>query len=121
MKKIVFLILVIAFTGCKKNQLDGNLTIKGKAVHHSIKIPYCTIFVKFNATEFPGADTTKYDAKFKADAGGNYLIKCYPGSYFLYGVGLDFVDNKEVIVRGGVPVKMRRNETRNIDVPVFEE
>ena len=122
MKKIIVLLGIftfIAISACKKNQLDGNSTIKGKVIHHSKLIPNATVFIKFKATEFPGRDSTVYDAKVKADAEGNYSIKCYKGNYYLYAVGYD--DQIFQNVFGGSPVHIRNSETVNIDLAVTED
>lgn len=119
MKKALFLIAASSLLlSCKKNQLGGTSTIKGIVAHHSRAIPNSRVFIKFNAKEFPGEDTTVYDAKVTADAGGNYSIKCYKGDYYLYGFGYDDLIKQNV--SGGVPVHVRRNEQVNSDVPVTE-
>lgn len=118
---VLFALVIFLFiTGCKKNQLGGNSTIKGKVAHHSKPIPYATVFIKFNSKDFPGTDTTKYDDKVRADANGEYSIKCYKGNYYLYGYGQDYAINPPLVV-GGVPVKIRKGEEVNIDVAVTED
>jgi len=123
MKKVAFInfILLLTFFGCKKNQLDGKSTIQGNIKHHAKIIANATVFIKFNATELPGTDTTLYDAKVRADASGNYTIKCYKGKYFLYGYGYDNqVTSNNGRVTGGSAVKMRNNENATIDLAVTE-
>lgn len=111
--------MTIVFFSCKKNELDGKSTIKGKVVHHSKAISYATVFIKFNSKEFPGSDTTLYDAKVKADIDGNYLIKCYKGDYFLFGYGMDYAVSPPRVI-GGIPVKIRNNETVEADIAITE-
>jgi hypothetical protein len=98
--------------------LGGKSVIKGTVLHHSRFIANSRVFIKFNAKEFPGTDTTKYDAKVFADAAGNYSIKCYKGDYYLFGFGFD--DQLSLNVKGGVGVHIRNNESISIDVPVTE-
>jgi hypothetical protein len=98
--------------------LGGSSTIKGVVAHHGKEIPNARVFVKFNAKEFPGSDTTKYDAKVKADANGNYIIKCYKGNYYLYGFGFD--KGVPGSVSGGIPVNVRINEVIETVVAVTE-
>lgn len=125
MKKIVLLaftiFITIFFLACKKNQLDGKHTVKGNVAHHSKAIPNATVFIKFNAKEFPGEDTTLYDAKVRADADGNYSFKCYRGDYYLYGFGYDYDILAPYYVVGGTPVKVRSKKTVNVDVAVTED
>ena len=78
------IISFLLFISCKKNELGGKSTITGKVTHHSKSIANATIFIKFNAENFPGADTTLYDDKVRCDADGIFSIKCYKGNYFLY-------------------------------------
>lgn len=120
MKKILYVILACSlFISCKKNQLGGNAEIKGKVIHHAKAIPDAAIYVKFNATEFPGVDVTKYDHQLKADSEGNYSLEMYKGDYYLYAIGFDHSIGKQV--DGGVPVKVRPKEKITADIAVTEQ
>jgi hypothetical protein len=124
MKKIILfstLVFFGIFLSCKKNQLGGKSTISGKVMHHSKVIANAAVFIKFKATEFPGADTTLYDAKVRADGNGNYSIKCYKGDYYLYGFGFDYAIPAPYHVVGGLHVNIRNNENVNTDVAVTEQ
>lgn len=121
MKRILFvgILGILFFLGaCKKNQLGGKSEISGRVTHHSKVIPNSTVYIKFNAKEFPGADVSKYDSQFKTDADGKYTFKCYKGDYYLYGIGYD--PGVPGNVSGGVPVHIRNNEKVDMDVPVTE-
>lgn len=123
MKNLFFIVVLFLapFFGCKKNELGGKSTIKGNIKHHAKIIANATVFIKFNATELPGTDTTLYDAKVRADATGNYIIKCYKGKYFLYGYGYDNqVTTNNGRVTGGSPVSVRNNENITIDLAITE-
>lgn len=109
------------FFSCKKDQLGGKSTIKGAVKHHVKLIGNATVFIKFNAKDFPGADTTVYNAKVRADANGNYSINCYKGNYYLYAIGYDQDVIAPHIVSGGTPVNIRNNETVDIDLAVTEQ
>lgn len=115
---ILLLITVSASYSCKRNQLNGNSEIKGIVAHHGRFIANARVFIKFNATELPGTDTLKFDVRVPANNAGEYVIKCYPGDYFLYGYGFD--DQTGQKVAGGIHVKVRFNETVKTDVPVTE-
>ncbi|WP_317897554.1 hypothetical protein [Aurantibacillus circumpalustris] len=125
MKKIVLvgllLSLSVAFFSCKKNQLGGSHTIKGKVAHHSKAIANASVFIKFDAKNFPGDDTTTYDDKVRADAEGNFSIKCYKGDYFLYGFGYDYDILPPYIVVGGTPVHVGSESTIEVNVAVTED
>ena len=118
-KQIFILIaLVLLFGNCKKNQLGGTSQITGTVMHHSRFIPNARVFIKFNAQDFPGTDTTKYDAKVMADDKGNYVVKCYQGNYYLYAFAYDVYFLKNV--SGGIPVKIRKSENLSLDIAVTE-
>ncbi len=121
-RNILLLPLLLAFFSfsCKKNQLGGKSTISGTVSHHSKIIPYATVFIKYNAKEFPGKDTTVYDAKVRADAAGKYSLKCYKGDYYLYGYGYDYDIQPPYTVVGGVPAHIRQRENLTINVAVTE-
>ena len=124
MKKLILfgsLLTCMFLVSCKKNQLGGKSTVSGKVAHHSKAIAYASVFIKFNAKEFPGEDTTVYDDKVRADAEGNYSFKCYKGDYFLYGFGYDYAIAFPYHVKGGVHVHMRNNEKEVTDVAVTED
>jgi len=122
-KAILLSILFISvfFLSCKKNELGGKSTIKGKVAHHSKAIANAMVFIKFRAKEFPGSDTALYDAKVRADASGNYSFKVYKGDYYLYGYGYDYSILSPFLVVGGAPVHLRNHEDLDVDVAVTED
>src|SRR4051812_35249332 len=88
--KITLIIcLTLSFAACKKNQLGGKATLKGVVAHHGKAIPNAVVYIKFNTSEFPGDEGESYDTSVEADAGGNYSINFYKGTYYIYAVGLD--------------------------------
>jgi hypothetical protein len=115
---VVLVFMMLVGSGCKKNQAGGSSSIKGTVAHHGLAIPYSRVFIKFNATEFPGADTTKYDVKIATAADGSYSVTLYQGSYYIYGYGYDATVKS--VVAGGVPYKLRKNEEKKLEVPVTE-
>ncbi len=123
MKTILFLLISVSivFGACKKNELGGKSSIKGKVVHHSKAIPNAIVYIKFDSKESAGSDVSKYDTKVTADVNGNYEIpSLYKGDYYLYAVGEDFAIPPPYIVNGGIPVSLRTKESIGIDVPVTE-
>ena len=112
---VVFLI----FAGCKKNQAGGDSEISGVVAHHSQTIPNATVYIKYNAKEFPGKDSSVYDTSVKCDAEGFYTFKCYKGDYYLYATGLDKSSPPDY-VKGGAPVSIRKNEKVRADLAVTE-
>lgn len=123
LKYIVIVIFALSFFGCKKNQLGGKSNIKGKVLHHDAAIPYAKIYIKYNATEFPGTDVSLYDATMDADHNGNFLVeKIYHGKYYFYAVGVDpALGTTNNIVKGGVALKVKMlKEITGFEIPVVE-
>ncbi len=119
-KYILLVVCALAFFGCKKNQLGGKSNIKGKVMHHDTPIPFARVYIKFNASEFPGADVGVYNTFIDADHNGNFLIeKIYHGQYYFYAVGTDATISQTV--KGGIPLKVKMlKEITGFEVPVTE-
>lgn len=124
MKKTLFLsfitLICFSFLACKKNQTGGNASVKGVVRHHGKAIPDAYVYVKFNATEFPGDDYKLYDTYVQTDANGNYSIPLYKGSYYLYSKGYDIEIPSPYIVSGGLSISVRNKENLSRDIAVTE-
>ena len=66
----------ILLMGCKKDdEIEaGTVTLDVHVHHHHVPIPNAKIFVKNGTQQFPGQDTTQYDASYTTDANGYYKI-----------------------------------------------
>lgn len=117
----VLLLSFIAIFGCKKNQTGGNAVVSGTVVHHTKAIANARIYIKFNASEFPGDDYKLYDTYVDADASGKYKINLYKGTYYLYAKGYDFDIPSPYIVKGGLSVTVRTNEKLQKDIAITED
>ena len=107
-------------SGCYKEGLGGKSTVNGYVSHHSHHIPNAIVYIKYDATEFPGTDVSKYDASITADANAYYEFnELRKGDYYIYAVGYDKTILANVI--GGVGVKLKYNKTTISNVPVTEE
>lgn len=112
-KIIIAVLAIIVIASCKKEGMDGKATLKGYVKHHAVFIPNATVYIKYGATEFPGTDVSNYDASVQANANAYYEIKnLNKGSYYLYGVGYDSAISAPVF--GGVPVKIKYSERKNV-------
>jgi|SRR3954464_10038864 len=117
---LCFVVTLLTIGGCHKEGLGGNASISGTVYHHEVAIPNCVVYIKFNATDFPGDGPESYDASVTADAEGKFSFnRVYKGDYYLFGVGYD--KNIQEIVRGGVGIKLKHNKAYNQDVPVTED
>lgn len=108
---------------CDKDSpgLSGNVTLEGHVKHHSAAIPNSRVYIKFGASEFPGADTTLYDAGTSANStDAHYSISgLSPGDYYLYGVGYD--PSLQDSVFGGIGIEICEDGgTVETNVPVTE-
>jgi len=117
----IFIVIVFSLTllSCKKNQSGGDSSLHGQVKHHGKVIPSSRVFIKFDAEEFPGTDTMKYDAKVTTDAAGTFSFSLYQGTYFLFGRGFD--PGVPGYVTGGLKYRLRSNEDKELDIPVTEE
>lgn len=113
------LLMLFTFTSCRKEGTGGKSSVSGTVKHHNTLIPNAIVYIKYGATEFPGTNTTVYDASITADAKAHYEFKdLRKGDYFLYGVGHDV--NISEIVLGGIGVKLKYNQETITDIPVTE-
>ncbi len=93
-KLLILMVSLLWIVACRKAGKGGDASIEGKVLHHEALIPNARVFIKYDAAEFPGIDTLKYDDVAKADNLGNYTFSGLKrGKYFLYGVGKDGVAN----------------------------
>ena len=100
--------------------MGGKATLKGKVLHHSKPIPEAFVYIKYNTTEFPGNDYSKYDTYVRADENGNYSISFYKGSYYIFASGLDLDIAAPSKVKGGQSISLRNNENLTKDIAVTE-
>ncbi|MFN8114582.1 MAG: hypothetical protein U0W65_00595 [Bacteroidia bacterium] len=125
MKALINLLLIstllLPFYACKKNQTGGKATLKGTVKHHDKPIADAYVYIKFNATEFPGDSYTLYDTYVQADESGNYAIPLYKGSYYVYAVGRDLEIAYPFEVKGGFSFSIRNKENLVKDIAVTED
>lgn len=110
-------ISTLTISSCKKEGTGGKSKVSGYVKHHNGLIPNSIVYIKYGAKEFPGADASNYDDQITADSNAYYEFDgLQKGDYYLYGVGMDGSQP----VKGGVGIKLRRNEDLESDVPVTE-
>ena len=106
---ILFLFAAALLLTCKKADntpvatVKGNITLTVTAQHHYWVIPGLPVYLKSNATEFPGTNTASYNASTTTNQGGDAQFKTLTfGNYYLYARGWDpiFADT----VYGHIPV-----------------
>jgi hypothetical protein len=134
----LFLIAVLFITSCTSCKEDdpttptnnciggkgGAVTFEVKTIHHIREIKGCTIYIKYNAQDFPGENASNYDYVFKADDSMSISytdsMKC--GKYYLFATGIDsLLSPPNNIVKGGVPINISQiQDTARINLYVTE-
>lgn len=119
---IITLFIAFAFIACKKNGTGGQVTVAAITKHHDRHIPFSTVYIKYGAKDFPGADVSKYDASQQTDKEGHtHFENLRYGNYYFYGIGYDSV--AQATVKGGVALKIKwkeRKEEIELNVPITE-
>jgi len=108
----------LLFSSCHKPGPGGSATIKGIVMHQSKSIKGSVVYIKYGATQSPGADVTYYDESVTTDAQANYQFQnLRRGDYFLFAVGFDSAAVQSV--SGGIHIEIKsKTETAQQDVTV---
>jgi len=123
---IFSLIVLFLIAGCKKAGSGGRAELSVYVKHHEALIPGATVYLKYNAKEYPGAGPENYDLSAETgvvghSSGHTHFKNLKPGFYYLYSVGYD--SSIVQTVSGGVGIqikyKSRKSETE-VTVPVTE-
>ena len=128
-KSFSFLLLFSIFTlfACKKEchgpkstSVEGKVILKVHVVHHTWDISYSDVYLKYNTTTFPGADSTLYDLKQTTDGYGEIsFTKLYPGNYYLYTKGFDATFGATVIGYKQVTISPENLVNNEMSVSLF--
>jgi len=90
--------LLFLVCSCRKNNpspgtnatVPGDLQLNVQVLHHSWEVGFIDVYLKRNATTFPGKDSSLYDLHVKADGHGLAVFtQLYPGNYYVYASGFD--------------------------------
>jgi hypothetical protein len=127
MKKIhniLLILMLFAFTACKKNGPGGNNTIAAFPKHHGQTIPNAVVYIKYGATELPGVKPSDFDDSKIATKEGTtdahaHFEGLLKGNYYIYSVGYDAAVKATVV--GGVAVKITsKSGEQDVEIPVTE-
>ena len=121
-KTIIAALLFVGLYSCLKNQKGGKSNINGFVLHHGKAISHATVYVKFNAKEFPGANLSIYNYSVAANKTGYFNAgNFYKGDYYLFVSGIDSTIASPFKVSGGFHINFKSYETVSTDIPVGEE
>jgi len=121
---VLFLLASLVFISCEKNEEhngSGQVIVTGKnklivsVMHHTRSLSGIRVYLKYNATEYPGSDTTIYESKTTSDNSGIAVFEnLFEGNYFLYGKGIDQGIGMTVI--GAAPAVLNSSTITNNEV-----
>ena len=135
---LMVLFATALLSGCKDDKEDdtlpacvagrgGAVTLILKPEHHGEAIPGIagypdSAMIKFNTSEFPGDDPSKYDYIVVGETDSISVVadslKC--GSYFVFMTGWDVSIAERV--KGGIPVTIsEQSGTKTVKVPITED
>jgi len=110
MLSALVVILISGLYSCKKESdqakvVYGTFSLDITVMHHSWNVPNIPLYLKKNATTFPGTDTAIYEFKTVADSDGKARFeKLFPGNYYLFANGYDYYFGADVI--GSTPITL---------------
>ncbi len=115
--QLLFIFSIITLAGSCKEKKEQGIILVGAEVcmvtlHHERGLPDITVYIKYNATEFPGYnDLSVFDQSITSD---EFAEACFPnvpvGRHWFVGFGVDSLLNN-VPVRGSVPMEIYDNFT----------
>lgn len=128
----VLVCTLVTIFGCKKEGCEagtgGEVTLKILPEHHGVPIYNSqnyrdTVYIKFDATDFPGPDPSNFDIVRWGNANENFVnvpgLKC--GQYYIMVSGFDTSAQWNIRVVGGVPFNFSETSgEKSITVPVTE-
>jgi len=125
-RRFIFVLPLLFVLSCKKDDtktpriIEGSISLEVHASHHSIDVPGIIIYLKKNATSFPGNDSSVYDYKGMADGYGHYTFtKLFPGNYYVHASGYDSLWHS--YVRGNIPILLDETTLSNNEMYVNVE
>lgn len=104
-KRFSILVLFLLGVSCKKDapqELEGSIILNVFVVHHEIPVQEATVYLKEQATEFPGENPGAYDRNSETFESLARFTKLLPGKYWIYGEGFDGIDS----VVGYMPIEL---------------
>lgn len=98
-----FLLIVIAFASCNKAGTGGKAQLNVHVMRKKTEtaVPKATVYIKYDANEYPGDSPGNYDASVTTDNGGYVEFPgLRRGNYYLYATSLDTATG--IVTSGGI-------------------
>src|SRR5262245_40153376 len=92
LSRLFFLLLIAAMFSCKKQDqvFTSSISVQGTVKHHSWTVGYVNVYMKANATVYPGPNPAAYDTVITAYSNGDFLYSnLAPGNYYFFAKGFD--------------------------------
>ncbi len=112
MKKLTLILVTVVclLSACEKAGTGGAYTIEVLTYHHDTQISGATVYIKYNAKDFPGEDVSVYDdSKIAVTHPGTdshvHFEGLKKGNYYLYSIGYDSTISETV--KGGIPLVIK--------------
>jgi hypothetical protein len=110
-KKIIFILVLIQFTSCKKNGEGGEAYITAYVTHNGNPVNLPIVYVKFGAKSQPSDPTNDYDIKQQGIHENHVHIKHLRyGNYYVYATGYDSIAQKNVSGGNAVKIKWKQRK-----------
>lgn len=114
------LFLMLFMLSCRKREtagVGGNCDLYVHVKHHNLVIDSATVFLKFNAQDFPADSSYDLQAEVENSNGENVAIfkGLKNGSYYAFAHGWDFSIFEHV--EGALPTELGSKEQR-IDITI---
>ncbi|MCH8904953.1 MAG: hypothetical protein IIA45_13685 [Bacteroidetes bacterium] len=110
---ILLLFAVALISACiKVGGTGGKAEIHGHIIHDTIHIPSAFIYLKYDATEFPGTLLNVYDETTLSDTSGHYQFEALMrGDYYIYCVAYDSLTSEPVTGGLAIVIEKKKGET----------
>ncbi len=113
MSTMLLLSLLLCISACEKNSNPGTISLGSElclaTLHHERGLTEITVYIKFNAAEFPGYDDLSVfdDSAVSDEFAEACFDKIPPGEHWCIGIGHDELLDEPV--RGSVRYEILRN------------
>lgn len=120
---LIFSLISCSFFSCRKKDIGepiSSIILKVAVKHHALSVKGARVYLKYDATSFPGKDSSVYEKSLMSDEQGIAIFdKLLPTNFYLYSLGFDGVDS----VVGYMPIVLTQemlNKEHHVTLLVSE-